>query len=185
MLDKARRDPEELIAPVSGVIADGSAVAGQIAQPNAVIFHIIDPSKLWVEALSFSVVAEAQSAFARTAAGKTYTITHRGSGFADRSQSIPVHFAIEGDLSSLRAGQFVSVLVMTDEEQSGIAVPRSALVRAANGQDVVYEHVSAELFAPRQVRTSPLDGERVLITAGLTPGKRIVTQGAELLEHVR
>ncbi len=45
MLDKSRREPEALIAPVSGVIADGSAIAGQIAQPNAVIFHIIDPSQ--------------------------------------------------------------------------------------------------------------------------------------------
>ena len=42
-LDKVRREPEALIAPVSGVIADGTPVAGQIAQPNAVIFHIVDP----------------------------------------------------------------------------------------------------------------------------------------------
>jgi hypothetical protein len=37
----------------------------------------------------------------------------------------------------------------------------------------------------RPVRTEPLDGKRVLILAGLEPGKRIVVQGAELLDHVR
>ena len=52
-IDKSRRDPEPLIAPVAGVIAEGSAVAGQIVQPSSVVFNIIDPSQLWVEALSF------------------------------------------------------------------------------------------------------------------------------------
>jgi cobalt-zinc-cadmium efflux system membrane fusion protein len=113
-------------------------------------------------------------------------VSYRGSGFADRSQSIPVHFAIDGgDLSGLRAGQFVSVMVRTEAERPGIAIPRSALVRSSNGQDIVFEHVAAEIFAARAVRTAPLDGERVLVSAGLETGKRIVTQAAELLDHVR
>jgi hypothetical protein len=37
----------------------------------------------------------------------------------------------------------------------------------------------------RSVRTEPLDGDRVLIVSGFTPGKRIVSQGADLLDHVR
>lgn len=185
MLDKSRREPEALEAPVSGVVADGSAVAGQIAQPNAVIFHIVDPGKLWVEALSFEIISDTQGAFAQTATGKTIRLSHRGSGFADRSQSIPVHFAVEEDVAGLRAGQFVTVLIRTDEAQKGIVVPRSALVRAASGQDIVYEHVSPERFQARIVRTAPFDGSNVLVLAGLEPGKRIVIQGAELLDHVR
>jgi cobalt-zinc-cadmium efflux system membrane fusion protein len=58
-------------------------------------------------------------------------------------------------------------------------------VRAANGQDFVYEHVAAEKFEPRAVRVEPLDGTHVLISAGIGAGKRVVTQGAELLHHVR
>ena len=77
------------------------------------------------------------------------------------------------------------MIVRTEAEVPGIAIPRSALVRAANGQDIVFEHVTAEIFAPRAVRTAPLDGERMLISAGVEPGKRIVTQAAELLDHVR
>jgi RND family efflux transporter MFP subunit len=184
-LDKSRRDPEALVAPVSGVVADGSAVAGQIAQPNAVIFHVIDPTRLWVEALSFAPIAGGQVAKAKTGSGQSLKLSYKGSGFADRSQSIPVHFAIEDNLAGLRAGQFVTVLVTTEEEKQGIAIPRTALVRSANGQDMIFEHTAAEVFAPRQVRTEPLDGEHVLVQAGIGPGKRIVTQGAELLDHVR
>ena len=184
-LDNVRRQPEALIAPVTGVIADGTPVAGQIAQSNAIIFQIIDPARLWVEALSFNALAEVEDASAVTADGKSLSLTARGSGFADRSQSIPVHFAIEGDASGLRAGQFVTVLVSTSEQKKGISLPRTSVVRGANGQEFVYEHVTAERFIPRPVRVEPLDANRVLILAGLDPGKRIVVQGAELLDHVR
>jgi len=184
-LDKVRRDPEALIAPVAGVIADGTPVAGQMAQPNTVVFQIVDPARLWVEALSFDALPAATTATAQTGTGQSFSLTYRGSGFSDRNQSIPVHFAIEGDVSRLRVGQFVTVLASTGEQQQGLALPRTAVVRAANGQDIIYEHVSAERFQPRPVRIEPLDGERVLVAAGIEAGKRIVVQGAELLDQVR
>ena len=183
-LDKVRRESEELVAPVDGVIADGTPVAGQITQPNSVVFHIVDPTRLWVEALSYEAFAGVQSAAARIG-GKALNLSYRGSGFADRNQSIPIHFAIEDQTSGLRAGQFVTVLATTDEEQKGISVPRNALVRSASGQDVVFEHVSAERFEARPVRVEPLDGKSVLIAAGFDAGKRVVIQGAELLEQIR
>ena len=183
-LDKVRREPEALLAPVDGVIADGNPIAGQIAQTNAVIFHIVDPERLWVEALSFEALSGTQSA--RTIiGGRPFTLSYRGSGFADRNQSIPIHFAVEGSTIGLRAGQFVTVIAATDEEKSGLAVPRASLVRSTSGQDLVYEHVSAERFEPRPVRAEALDGERVFIAAGIAAGKRVVVQGAELLDHIR
>jgi multidrug efflux pump subunit AcrA (membrane-fusion protein) len=184
-LDQIRREPEALVAPVDGVIAEGTPIAGQFAQPNAVIFQIIDPAKMWIEALSFDPVAAGGTATATTAAGKKLQLSYRGAGLADRNQSIPVHFAIEGDIRDLRAGQFVTVVVTTSEEREGIAVPRISVVRGANGQDVVYAHISAELFSPRPVRAEPLDGDRALLLSGLDPGERIVTQGAELMDQVR
>lgn len=184
-LEKSKREPEALVAPVSGVVADGGAVAGQIVQPSAVVFHIVDPNRLWVEALTFEPVGSAQIASATTGQGTTLALQYRGSGFADRNQSIPVHFAISGDVSRLRVGQFVSVLVSTDEEKTGVAIPRTGLVRSSNGTDVVFEHNGPERFTARQVRVEPLDSLNVLIAVGLEPGKRIVTQGAELLDHLR
>lgn len=184
-LDKVRREPEALVAPVDGVIAEGTPVAGQIAQSNAVIFNIVDPSCLWVEALTFDPLAEVQGATARLNSERSYSLAFKGAGFAGRNQSVPVQFAVEGDVSGLRAGQFVTVLVTTREEKAGLAIPRASVVRSANGQDVVYEHVAAERFEPRAVRIEPLDGERVFVASGLAAGKRIVVQGAELLGQVR
>jgi RND family efflux transporter MFP subunit len=184
-LDRARREPEALIAPVDGIVADGSVVAGQIAPSNMVVFQIVDPARLWIEALSFEALPDANSATARTADGRTVMLRYQGSGFADRNQSVPIHFAIEGETRGLRVGQFLLVLAGTEEENKGIAVPRSAVVRNASGQDVIYEHIAAERFQARPVRIEPLDGQRVLIATGIKPGARIVTQGAELLDQVR
>jgi cobalt-zinc-cadmium efflux system membrane fusion protein len=96
-----------------------------------------------------------------------------------------VHFAIEGEHKGLRAGQLVTVLAATGEEVDAVAVPRASLVRTADGATVLWEHTDAERFTPRTVRTEPLDAERVLIRDGLAAGKRIVVQGAELLNQIR
>ena len=184
-IEKSRREPEALIAPVAGVIAEGSAVSGQIVQPSSVVFNIIDPSRLWVEALNFESLEPSRGARASTYTGRNYDLIYQGTGFADRSQSVPVHFAVTGDTAGLRAGQFLTVLVATDDAKEGVAVPRSSVVRGSNGQDFVYEHTAPERFMARSVRTEPLDGDRVLIVSGFMPGKRIVSQGADLLDHVR
>jgi membrane fusion protein, heavy metal efflux system len=183
-LDKVRSEPEALVAPVDGIVADGSPVAGQVAQTNAVVFHIIEPNRLWVEALSYESLPTLHTATARIG-DKELKLVFRGAGFADRNQSIPIHFQIEGEPSGVRVGQFVTVFAETPEEQRGLAIPRTSIVRTASGQDSVYEHVSAERFEQRPVRIEPLDGQRVLISQGLSPGKRVVVQGAELIDHIR
>ena len=148
-------------------------------------FRSWSPTRLWVEALSFDTLTGDQSAIAKTSTGRILPLGYQGAGFADRNQAVPVHFRIEGDTSGLRAGQFVTVLSATPERKEGIAVPRASVVRSQNGQDLVFEHSSAERFEPRSVRVEPLDGDRVLVVSGLKPGVRIVTQGAELLDQVR
>jgi cobalt-zinc-cadmium efflux system membrane fusion protein len=184
-LDRAPREPEKLVAPVSGVVASVQAIAGQIADPGTAIYLIIDPDALWVEALSYDVHALAAEASGRMANGGTLQLLHRGSGLADRNQAVPVQFSIEGRAGALRPGQMLTVLARSTEERRGIALPRAAVVRGANGQSIVYEHSNAERFVPREIRVAPLDGERVLAISGIEPGRRIVVQGAELLNQIR
>lgn len=117
--------------------------------------------------------------------GRTASLTYRGSGLADRNQAIPIHFSVDEKPEGVRAGQLLTVLSSTTDERAGIAVPRTSVLRGSNGQSLVYEHTNAERFVPREVRTEPLDGDRLLIVSGIEPDKRIVTQGAELLNQIR
>lgn len=184
-LDRIRREPEVLLAPVSGVIAEANTIAGQLAQPSTVIFQIVDPAKLWVEALSFDAVPKVERASARTHDGKAVDLLFRGSAAALRNQSIAIHFAIDGKPQGIWAGQFVTVFASLPESKRGIRLPRGAIIRTANGQHVVFEHAGAERFEAKVVRVEVLDADAMLVTAGIVDGKRIVVQGAELLDQVR
>jgi membrane fusion protein, heavy metal efflux system len=180
-----RREPEQLTAPVDGVIASAAATPGQVVEVNAVIFQIVDPERLWIEALTFDALAGAKTGTARLNDGRSLKLDYQGTGFAERSQAIPIHFAVNESTRGLRMGQLLTVLAETEETKTGIAVPRTAVIRAGNGQMIVYEHATAERFVPREVRVEPLDGDRVLVISGLEANKRIVTQGVELLNQIR
>lgn len=184
-LERVQREPEALRAPVSGVIATADAVAGQMADPNTVVFRVVDPGRLWVEALSFSPEAGREGAEGRLSDGRAVALSYLGAGLSDRNQAVPIQFAVSGDGAGLRTGQFLTVLATSGAPRAGIAIPREAVVRGANGQAVVYEHASAERFVPREVKAEPLDAARLLVTAGLEPGRRIVTDGAELIDQIR
>ncbi|MCJ2036183.1 efflux RND transporter periplasmic adaptor subunit [Methylobacterium sp. J-068] len=183
-LDAIRREPEALVAPVDGVIAEANAVAGAMAAPGTVVYRIIDPARLWVEALSFEALAEGSRATARLGDGGTLGLAYRGTGLADRNQAVPVQFAVEGDARGLRLGQFVTVLAPIGNARPGLPVARSGIVRAEGGS-LVYEHVSAERFLGRPVRVAPLDADRMLVDDGIAAGRRVVVQGAELLDQIR
>lgn len=184
-LERSPREPERLTAPVDGVIASAAATPGQVVEVNAVIFQIVNPDRLWIEALTFDAIAGARSATARLNDGRSLKLDYQGTGFADRNQAIPIHFSVAQSTQGLRMGQLMTVLAETEESRTGIAIPRTSVVRAGNGQMIVYEHANAERFVPREVRVEPLDGERVLVISGLEPSKRIVTQGVELLNQIR
>lgn len=137
-----------------------------------------------MEALSFEALEPGATATGRLPEGRTLTLAYRGAGLADRAQAVPVQFAITGGVEGVRLGQFVTVLAPTGGTATGLALPRASVIRSEGGA-VVYEHVSAERFAPLAVKVEPLDAERVLVASGLPAGRRIVTQGAELLDQVR
>ena len=138
-----------------------------------------------VEALSFDAAAPAGPASARAPDGRDLDLAFVGAGLADRNQAAALQFAVKSAPPGLRPGQFVTVFAQTGDSAKGLAAPRASVVRRTNGESVVYAHDGAERFRPVVVRTQPLDAERVLIVGGLEPGRRIVTQAAELLNQVR
>ncbi|MCZ8183870.1 MAG: efflux RND transporter periplasmic adaptor subunit [Beijerinckiaceae bacterium] len=184
-VERIQREPEPLLAPVDGVLAAASVVAGQMADPNTILFQIVDPDRLWVEALSYAGVVAGESGSAVLPDGRALNLAFEGAGLSDRNQAVPLHFSILAREAGLRLGQLVTVNMATGRQQEGIAVPRASVIRAANGTMLVYEQSNPERFVPREVRVEPLDAERVIILSGLEPGKRIVTTGAELLHQVR
>ena len=184
---------ETLRAPVSGVVAVANAQIGALVDSKDVLFEIVDPARLWVEATLTdpALAGQIARASAMTVDGTQLAVTFIGRGLTLRQGAVPLQFRVDSPPPGLAVGSPVTVVAELDgpggTKERGVALPRAAIVRQANGLPAVWDHVSAERFVARPVRVRPLDAGRVLVLSGLpadTP-PRIVVQGAELLGQVR
>jgi cobalt-zinc-cadmium efflux system membrane fusion protein len=75
--------------------------------------------------------------------------------------------------------------VQTGAPVNGIVLPEAAVVRGANGLEQIWVKVGAEQFQSKAVKTEPLGGTEVLVTAGLETGNRVVVSGSEFVNQVR
>lgn len=177
---------EALVAPVSGVISAAYLVAGQVVEAREILFEIIDPARLAVEALAYEpgLVNGIVSASA-SLPGMALELEFIGGGRQLREQALPLLFRIVSPKAPLAVGQPLKVIARTAGSSQGISLPLSALARNGAGETVVWIHSEAERFAPRKVRVQPLDAGRVAVTGGLAAGDRVVVEGAGLLAQVR
>jgi membrane fusion protein, heavy metal efflux system len=179
--------PEILTAPIDGVISASRVQAGQVVQGQDILFQIVDPLGLWVEALVFDQLdpGAITAATAVTPDNTVMQLKYIGRGRALQQQAVQLQFAIENAPASVALGMPVTVIAKKAQTLRGMLFPRDALVRGANGEMIVWQHLEPERFVPRPVRIEPFDGEQVLITAGIATTDRIVVHGAELLAQVR
>ena len=171
-----------------------NAQVGALVESKDILFEIVDPARLWVEATLTdpSLAGQVKAATAVTADGTRLAVTFIGRGMTLRQGAVPLQFRIDGAPPGLSVGTPVTVVAELDGPGStrdrGVTLPRAAVIRQANGLPAVWDHVSAERFVARPVRTRPLDAGRVLVLDGLcgrSGAQRIVVQGAELLGQVR
>ena len=184
-------EQEQLKASVDGIVAQANVVSGQVVEAQTILFQIVDPDSLMVEAFAFDPVAAAgieasrKPATAATSDGRNVSLTFAGRGLALRQQAIPLRFRVDSGGAKLNVGEPVTALVPINETVSAIPLPRASVVRSANGQPIVWSSAGAENFEPRVVTTVPIDAERVGVTAGLQGDARVVVRGAELISQVR
>ncbi len=178
---------ETVVSPVNGVIAAANVQAGQVVEARELLFEIVDPQRLMVEAQAFDarLTETLSGASASTPDGQAFRLSFVGGGRSLRDQSLPLLFRIEAPVPPLALGQTVKLIATTKAQAKGIAVPAAAVVRGASGEPRVWLHEGAEVFVPRKVTVQPLDAERVLVGEGLAGGERVVVRGAQLLGQVR
>ena len=178
---------EALIAPVSGVISAASAIAGQVVEAREVLFEIVDPQRLMVEALAYDavIVADIAGASGVPPGGAALQLVFVGGARQLREQALPLLFRIKPPLPPLAVGQPLKVVAQTRQTIKGVAVPLAALTRNNSGDTVLWVHAGAETFVPRKVRFQALDGANAAVTEGLAADERMVIQGASALAQVR
>ncbi|WP_225147870.1 MULTISPECIES: efflux RND transporter periplasmic adaptor subunit [unclassified Bradyrhizobium] len=178
---------EELRASTDGIITAAKVAPGQVIQPQDVLFQIADPSSLWVEALAYDEIGlkQPEAATAMAPNGQQIALSFVGTSRALRQHASVVQFAIPEPPAGLNIGQPLNVMVQTGAPVSGLVVPRNAVVRSGNGENIVWLHTEPERFEPRPVRVVPVDAARVIVAAGVNEGEHIVVRGTDLINQIR
>ena len=168
---------DTLVAPVTGVIAAANGMAGQIVEARDIIFEVVDPDSLHIEAMAYTPLAAkpsrrpvSPSAKAAPVPGRprpeSFPLEFLGAGRRLKEQALPVifdnHSAGVGQWLAL--GQPVKVQVRLKGTLEAAAVPATALVKNPSNETILWVKRSPELFEPRAIRYQPLDGARVAVT---------------------
>lgn len=176
---------ESIVSPVSGVIASSTLLAGQVVEPGAVLFEVIDPTKVMIEAstVDASLASRVESA---TLSGHPEVKLHFvGAARSLRNGSLPLSFSAFTSGTALAIGQPVTVLVALKDKIAGVAVPLQSLVRNPASEQVVWIKSGAERFIPQPVEVRQLDAGTAVVTKGLAADNRVVVQGSALINQIR
>ncbi len=176
----ARRIP--LLAPVAGVLSRTDVYAGRVVGAGDFLAEIVHPDKLWVSAVSYDTTLKpTPSAFARTADDRKLALAFAGESYRLVGQTLPLMFRILDAPRALAVGQPVTLYVYTANEIEAMLLPAASFRQLNDGTGIVWVHREPERFIPKKVRAQRYDAERVLVTAGLAPGERVVTDGSTRL----
>ena len=183
---------EALVAPVGGVIARAGVVAGQVVEPRDVLFEVVDPQRLLVEATTADAALGPAAGRAWLQGVPEVSLRLLGVSRTLREGVLPITFAAgaaqagtSGRPLPLAIGQPVTVIVQSRARIRGIVLPAQAVVRNPSNEPIVWIKSGAERFIPQPVQFQVLDASTVVVTQGLSADNRVVVQGAPLIAQIR
>lgn len=178
--------PTQRLLDVRTRLASAESVRRAIRLPGRVIAGASGPV---VEVALYDQVPAEQIRTANVVgpAGVTAAATLSSLGAELKQNAILLTFTLapQAPAALLAIGQRVSVIVEAGEPVTGVVLPRAAVVTAPNGQSVVFEHAEPEKFVPKLVLFAPVDADRVVVTAGLAVGDKVVVEAASLINQIR
>ena len=178
---------EALIAPVSGVIAEARVITGKVVDATEILFSIVNPQHLLIEAVTAQPGLMDQIQHAYLADAPAAVLNFKGAARIFRDGVLPLLFETGQPATALplAIGQPVQLVAVLKEQQQGIVLPAEAIVRNNANEAVVWIKSGAERYIPQPVTFRRLNASQVVILQGLNPDNRVVIQGASLLVQIR
>src|SRR6266576_2527326 len=202
--DQAQIDTQKLnltycriVAPVTGRVglrqvdpgnyvqtsdANGIVVITQL-QPISVIFTLPEDKLPAVARRMRGGTSLAATAFDRSGTnrldtGRLDTVDNQ---IDTTTGTVKLRAIFDNSDQTLFPNQFVNVQLLVDTVRGADLIPNSAIQRGAPGT-FVYVVKPDETVAAQAVTLGPGDDRRLVVTKGLEPGQRVVTDGADRLK---
>lgn len=176
---------EAITAPASGIIASSTVLNGQIVEARDVLFEIIDPKQMMVEAHTTDAALAGRINQASLSGLAGVELNLLGAGRSLRDGALPLNFRASSPNTPLAVGQPVTVIVKLHDKLKGIRLPAQALVRSPANETIVWIKAGAERFIAQPVEARALDANTIVVSKGLSPDNRVVVSGAPLINQIR
>ena len=163
--------------------ATGLVVITQF-RPITVIFplaedNLPDVTKRLKAANTLPLTAFDRSGTKKLAAGELKTIDNQ---IDTTTGTIKLRAEFANDDEALYPNQFVNVRLLVDTLKGATVVPSAAIQRGAPGT-FVYLLNDDQTVTVKPVKLGPANGDRVAVESGLSPGDRVVIDGADKLRN--
>lgn len=187
----ARLRDNTLTAPVAGVVLSRPVDTGQVVTTNTVIYEIAPLADVEVEAeVDEQFLTEVREGLkadvlvAGRSAPLSATLTYVSPKVDPRTGGAKVRLRFDERVEGLRSGLTADINLIVERRAEAITVPRSAILGRERGARVLV--VENGRVAEKPVRFIEWPSEKVIVTAGLAPGQRLLAQPRPDLvgEHV-
>ncbi|CAB3641529.1 MULTISPECIES: efflux RND transporter periplasmic adaptor subunit [Achromobacter] len=177
----------EIRAPFDGVIVEKHIALGEALTDASSIFTISDLSTVWAEFViapkdlqTVRVGEDAKvtsTSFAEEASG---TVSYIGALLGQQTRTATARVTLKNPDMAWRPGLFVSVNVVVERNEVGVAVESDA-IQDVNGQPTVFVEVPGG-FLPQPVKIGATTEKSSEVISGLRAGTRYVSSNAFVLK---
>ncbi len=178
-----------VVSPIAGAIIETKVTEGQYVQTDSTpLVTIADLSEVWVDADVFErdvhLVHVGESAVVTTTAYPDDQFRARVERISETldpaTRTIKVRFLVSNPTLRLKPEMFADVVLALESTEDAISVPASAIFTDGD-RLFVYVAIDNVTFARRSVEAVAESADRRRILRGLSPGDRVVVDGAVLL----
>lgn len=180
-VSKWKLDNAIVKAPISGTINNRFVECGALIAPSAPLFEIVDDNRIKVicnvpgSKVGLLSVGQKITASSSDAAGEKFAGVIRNIGVkTDRGLNYPVEVMLDQN-KELRVGMYLKVHFDNIEGQSGLLIPRKAVVGSVLSANV-FLAVNG-VAVRRDVKLGDMFGDMIEIVEGLDEGDEIIVSG--------
>jgi len=153
-------------------------------QPITVVFTVAEDNlpaiiKRLNAGATLPVTAYDRSQTVKLATGKLLTLDNQ---IDTTTGMLKLKAIFDNEDDGLFPNQFVNADMLINTMHDATAIPTAAIQRGAPGT-FVYLIKPDDTVAVQPVKLGPVDGERVAVLSGLSPGDRVVIDGADKLRE--
>jgi multidrug efflux pump subunit AcrA (membrane-fusion protein) len=186
--ERTVRDAVEIDSPMSGYVAEWSALPSKYVQPDARLYTITNLSTVWVYAAVY------QSQIGEVKIGDPVSVTvdaYPGTTFKGRvdfiwqaidptTRTARVRCALLNPEGLLKVGMYVSI-ALEPRLGSGLVIPDSGVFRTGT-HNIVFIDRGDGYLQPVEVRLGPHAGWEFTVLKGLQAGQQIVSSANFLID---